>query len=168
MFSVYRRGLDNRDCRLDVGFCLGDDSIPDDLSWDLRDRDKTAVWLEFIDIQFDECNISEVNNTESKYISNLTKLNTLTTNINDIRLPAEVCIVDNPIAICPTDDNTFVVSSTGTSITETPSMTTSTEVVCIQENKTVITQPIRRNVVTTTSLNKTSRVIKVEDQTIRR
>lgn len=75
MFSVYRRGLDNRDCRLDVGFCLGDDSIPDDISWDKRDRDKTAVWLEFIDIQFDECNISEVNNTESKYIDNLTKLN---------------------------------------------------------------------------------------------
>ena len=168
MFSVYRRGLDNRDCRLDVGFCLGDDSVPDDISWDKRYRDRTAVWLEFIDIQFDECNISEVNNTESKYISNLTKLNTLTTNINDIKPPIEVCIVDNSVEICPTDENNFVVNSTGTSITETPGITTSTEVVCIQENKTVINQPVRRNVVTMTSLNKTSRVVKVEYQTIRR
>ena len=47
--------LDLRDCRLNVAFALGDSSIPDDVSWDTDDRDKTGVWLDFIDLSFSAC-----------------------------------------------------------------------------------------------------------------
>lgn len=46
-------GLDPRDCRLDIAFILCDSSIPDNVSWDESLRDKSGVWLDFIDFQFD-------------------------------------------------------------------------------------------------------------------
>lgn len=48
-------GLDLRDCRLDVAFVLCDGFIPDDVSWAESLRDKSGVWLDFIDFQFDPC-----------------------------------------------------------------------------------------------------------------
>lgn len=52
-------GLDPRDSRLDVGFLLGDSDIPDDVDWDWSLRDKTAVWLDFIDSQFNPCVVDD-------------------------------------------------------------------------------------------------------------
>lgn len=46
-------GLDARDCRLDIAFVLCDANIPDDVDWDWSLRDKSGVWLDFIDEQFD-------------------------------------------------------------------------------------------------------------------
>ncbi|MFA7143592.1 MAG: hypothetical protein WC175_06465, partial [Candidatus Dojkabacteria bacterium] len=46
--------MDPRDCRLNF-FMLCDSTIPDDISWDIDDRDKTGVWLDFIDPSFSAC-----------------------------------------------------------------------------------------------------------------
>lgn len=46
--------MDPRDCRLNF-FMLCDSTIPDDISWDIDDRDKTGVWLDFIDLSFSAC-----------------------------------------------------------------------------------------------------------------
>jgi hypothetical protein len=48
-------GLDPRDCHLDIAFMLGDASIPDDVDWPENQRDKSCVWLDFEDLQFDVC-----------------------------------------------------------------------------------------------------------------
>jgi hypothetical protein len=48
-------GLDPRDSHLDIAFILGDDDIPDDVSWLENLRDKSCVWLDFEDLQFNPC-----------------------------------------------------------------------------------------------------------------
>jgi hypothetical protein len=54
-------GLDARDCRVSLGFRLGDDNaIPDDVHWDWSLRDKTCVWLDFIDNGFSPCRSADV------------------------------------------------------------------------------------------------------------
>lgn len=46
-------GLDPRSSQTDIAFILCDENIPDDVTWPEADRDKTGVWLDFIDPQFD-------------------------------------------------------------------------------------------------------------------
>jgi hypothetical protein len=168
MFSNFRRGLDSRDSRLDTGFALGDDSIPDDVSWDLRDRDKTCVWLEFIDIQFDECVVTEVVNKDNKTISNSEKYNTFTQPIFDNKPAIEVCVTTATMLITPVSENSFSISNEELHSATAVNIITPTEVVCITNNQTTFDKKERKNVVTTSRLNKNTKVVKVENQTIRR
>jgi hypothetical protein len=69
MSEDLRMGLDPRDCRLDVGMILGDSSIPDNVNWPLEDRDKTCVWLDFVDSHFNPANNSGAGNAESNVIN---------------------------------------------------------------------------------------------------
>ena len=48
-------GLDARDCRLDIAFGLCDRMVPDNVTWDWSIRDKSGVWLDFVDAQFSPC-----------------------------------------------------------------------------------------------------------------
>lgn len=61
-------GLDQRDCRCDAAMILGDGGLPDNVNWKVKDRDKTCVWLDFIDAQFNPIDSSAANVTENKTI----------------------------------------------------------------------------------------------------
>jgi|PlaIllAssembly_1097288.scaffolds.fasta_scaffold104505_4 hypothetical protein len=69
MGSDLRMGLDPRDCRCDAAMVLGDGTIGDDIYWRIQDRDKTCVWLDFIDGHFDSLINSEVPASEIKKAS---------------------------------------------------------------------------------------------------
>jgi hypothetical protein len=60
MGSDLRMGLDPRDCRCDAAMILGDGEIPDDIYWKQKDRDKTCVWLDFVDTHFSSLVDSEI------------------------------------------------------------------------------------------------------------
>jgi hypothetical protein len=80
MGSDLRMGLDQRDCRLDAAMILGDEEIPDNVSWKMKDRDKTCVWLDFIDSQF-----NPIDNTSEKVANNTT----VTTNVEFEKVSAQ-------------------------------------------------------------------------------
>lgn len=52
--------VDRRDSRVTVGMLLGDASIPDSVSWPIELRDRTCVWLEYIDASFSKCQVNTV------------------------------------------------------------------------------------------------------------
>lgn len=58
MGADLRMGLDPRDAHADVGMILGDGTIEDNPIWPWKQRDRTCLWLDFIDPHFDEFNIT--------------------------------------------------------------------------------------------------------------
>lgn len=49
--------IDTRDSRLDIGFILGDDDVPDSTHWSINERDTSCIWLGMIDFTFNKCDI---------------------------------------------------------------------------------------------------------------
>lgn len=73
--------VDRRDSR--VSIILGDASIPDSVSWPIELRDRTCVWLEYIDASFSKCQVNTVtprNTTTATSSESSTEVSTGTTN----------------------------------------------------------------------------------------
>ncbi len=103
-------GLDPRDCRLDIAFILCDSSIPDSVSWDESLRDKSGVWLDFIDFQFDPSDYLVYDTC-----SDLTEIDSIPTgSITNTDIGAEVVLakpVGDTVCTKPLGD---VINATGT------------------------------------------------------
>jgi hypothetical protein len=140
-----RMGLDPRDCRLDAAMILGDESIPDNITWKLRDRDKTCVWLDFIDSQF-----NPIDNTAADVANNTT----VTTNVEFERVSAQRKMSTNAETEKSFNDETTV-NEISTRVTDSKVCTVSTTTA--QSTNRVITVNVPR---------KNTRVVSTENKTI--
>jgi len=164
MGSDFRRGLDTRDSRLDLGFILGDSDIEDSQSWSVQDRDKTCVWLNFADNHLDPRYVITTSEKEERVVDNNMCME------NNIRQPDPVL---NTIEVNLITQNTGVTTTENLSISATPlerlSTTTKIEnqkiLTCSQPNS--ILNNVENKTVTTTSIGKTTIIVKTEVQTVR-
>jgi hypothetical protein len=145
MSEDLRRGLDPRDCRLDVGMILGDSSVPDNVNWPLKDRDKTCVWLDFVDTHFNPIYNSSPSATES---------NVINTNLQSEETSASG--KDNEVEYAINYQENTLADGSITKITDSR-VYTNTDTSAVSENKTI----------TTNVPGHTARVTAVENKTIR-
>jgi len=164
-FSNFRRGLDSRDCRLDIAFVLGDDSIPDDITLESRYRDKTCVWLEFIDIQHDKCVVTKVEKKENKtiydigLISNKIKAEQILKDLVKTSIieqtKADTLIIKPESLITKTENEKIILKKQ----TETP------DPVCIKQDSTSA-EEVENKIVVTQTPRKTTKTLKIENKKI--
>lgn len=107
-------GIDPRDCRLDVGFLLGDSTIPDDVDWDWALRDNSCVWLGIIDASFNPCQADDYNTCDDFIEVNTIILSEFDDVIPSI-IPIDVCDTNNIIYAKSTEDSILNAYNTNTS-----------------------------------------------------
>lgn len=143
-------GIDARDCRVDVGFLLGDATIPDDVSWPDDLRDKSCVWLDFIDNQFNPCvrrryDTCEENTTvEGEFPLDVSSFIPQSDGIAVTPLANAVCT----IPVSPSVVASQSISARNTSLTiNTPSITIKSNAVCTTPQGNIVVANRSRNTV---------------------
>lgn len=164
-FSNFRRGLDARDCRLDIAFILGDDAVPDDVTLEDRYRDRTCVWLDLVDIQYDQCVVTEADKKEYKTIYDIGLVSNKTKAEEALREALRTTYSDR------TNTDTIVIKPE-TLVTEASNKTVNVKEqtqglgsICIQEVSTIADKK-ENKIVITQAPRKTTKTLKIENTTV--